>query len=171
MGEELKPCAHCGSTSVSVWHSGRTNWNVTCEDCSITSGFHTSRAAAIAAWNRRVLPDREVVVRVIDEWEYGEGAPGSGELRGPIVRAVGSPYSSAPPRLKGADVICLADRILALLEGPVVAGESNEAPRFDPNSGSSPNPNCPRCNGSGYEPGLDATQCVECAECRGSGRC
>ena len=52
---ELKPCAHCGLSFPNVYKSRHASFHVRCNAmyCLARTAWFTTRAEAIAAWNRR----------------------------------------------------------------------------------------------------------------------
>ena len=64
MSYELKPCPFCGGEAAtgqdtSLW------WLVWCQDCGFAKDELHDRSEAIAAWNRRALPDREALIEAL----------------------------------------------------------------------------------------------------------
>lgn len=55
---ELKSCPHCGGEAKVIRIGG--NWKAVCSACDASSGLCATKGDAIAAWNRRVLPECQV---------------------------------------------------------------------------------------------------------------
>lgn len=66
MGEELKPCAHCGSEVISSRRDG-DYWVFQCAQCGAEIA-HTQHHKAKAAWNRRT-PDADLAAAARDAVE------------------------------------------------------------------------------------------------------
>jgi hypothetical protein len=75
MSEELKPCPFCGADNPNCWASIRGAWEARCRSCLVSTPLSASEADAIAAWNRRALPDRE---KLLDENLIHEEPPRDG---------------------------------------------------------------------------------------------
>ena len=54
MTDALKPCPFCGSDDVEALDMEGKHY-VVCYDCALEGPLHESRAAVVAAWNRRAL--------------------------------------------------------------------------------------------------------------------
>lgn len=68
MTDELKPCAHCGSTEVEgmLAFSSPTEYFVGCNECHAQSALYDDPKAAIAAWNRRDHSHIEVTDAMVE---------------------------------------------------------------------------------------------------------
>lgn len=61
--EALKACPHCeGKAWLRDNQAG--GWRVECDDCQIGQLDYTDKATAIAAWNRRALPQSQDIREV-----------------------------------------------------------------------------------------------------------
>jgi len=82
--EALKPCPFCGEKSDQVLRIGRLCGVVVCTVCSAEGPCRGTKKEIIAAWNTRIDPQREQLVKALKAlvalddgnepfaWEYAE---------------------------------------------------------------------------------------------------